>query len=167
MTIPYRGQTGFSTYFITFNIWQKRRLLQSDRSALLFIEILYKFRSESRYLVHEFVVMPNHVHALLTPLRPNTLERCVGLIKGAFSFQYSRISRYPGETWQPSFVDRRVRDSQEYQRFQTYIQQNPVKAGLVATPEEFPHGSASGNYELDEIPQGLKPISKAAAKAQA
>ena len=167
MTIPYRGQTGFSTYFITFNIWQKRRLLQSHRSAQLFIEILYKFRAEGRYLIHEFVVMPNHVHTLLTPLRPNTLERCVGLIKGAFSYQYTRMSRYPGEIWQTSFMDRRVRDAEEYQRFRTYIHQNPIKAGLAASPEEFAHGSASGDYELDEIPQRLKPISKAASGTQA
>ena len=54
----------------------------------------------------------------------------------------------------------------EYEGMKKYIHQNPVKAGLVTRPEEFPHGSASGKYELDEIPQGLKPISKA-AKTQA
>ena len=167
MTIPHRGETGFGTYFITFNIWQKRRLLQSFRSAELFIEILYNFRSEDRYLVHEFVVMPNHFHGLLTPLRPNTLERGMGLIKGAFSYQYSRLTRYPGEIWQPSFMDRRVRDHQEYERFRTYIHQNPVKARLAATPEEFPHGSASGKHELDEVPLRLKPVSKAASGTQA
>ena len=167
MAIPYRGETGFSTYFITFNIWQKRRLLQTNRSAELFIEILYRFRAESRYLLHEFVVMPNHVHALLTPLRPNTLERCVGLVKSGFSYRYTRMNRYPGEIWQTSFMDRRVRDSQEYQGFRTYIHQNPVKARLVASPEEFAHGSASGKFELDEIPQGLRPISKAAVGTQA
>jgi REP element-mobilizing transposase RayT len=83
MAIPYRGQIGFNTYFITFNVWQKRRLLQSYLSAELFIEVLYQFRTAGRYLVHEFVVMPNHFHALLTPLRPTALERCVGLVKGA------------------------------------------------------------------------------------
>jgi hypothetical protein len=63
-------------------------------------------------------------------------------------------------------MDRRVRNFQEYQAFRTYIHQNPVKALLAPSPEEFPYGSASGKYELDEIPQGLKPISKA-AKTQA
>jgi hypothetical protein len=77
------------------------------------------------------------------------------------------MSRYLGEIWQPSFMDRRVRDSQEYQNFRDYIHQNPVKAGLAASPEEFAHGSASGRYELDETPQRLKPISKAATGTQA
>jgi len=54
-------------------------LLQSYRGAELFIEILYNFLSEGRYLVHEFVVKPNHSHGLLTPLRPNTLERRVAV----------------------------------------------------------------------------------------
>jgi len=122
LPIPHRGQTGFGTYFITFNIWQKRRLLQSYRGAELFIEILYNFRSEGRYLVHEFVVQPNHSHGLLTPLRPNTLERSVGMIKkGRFSYRYSRLTGYAGEIWQASFMDRRVRDSREYERFRSYI----------------------------------------------
>jgi putative transposase len=166
MAIPLRGSTGFSTYFTTSNIWLKRHLLQSYRSAELFIEILYRFRAEKKYLVHEFVVMPNHFHLLLTPLRPNTVERCLGLIKGSFSYQASRSFGFPADIWQPSFMDRRVRDFSEYQRFKNYIHQNPIKSHSCTRPEDFPFGSASGKFELDDIPQWLKPVAKS-ANAQA
>lgn len=159
LTIPLRGKTGFGTYFTTANIWYKKHLLQSFRSAGLFIEILYEGRAGKKYLVHEFVVMPNHFHLLLRPLRPTTLEQALGFIKGRFSFEAGRAFSFYGEIWQPSFVDRRVRDSIEYQRFKTYIHQNPVKAHLVDSPEKFPFSSASGKFELDDIPHWLKPFS--------
>jgi putative transposase len=158
LTIPLRGKTGFGVYFVTSNIWLKKHLLQSFRSAGLLIEVLYQHRAAKKYLIHEFVVMPNHFHALLTPLPPTTLERGMGLIKGGFSFQAQRALGFPSDIWQSSFVDRRVRDIREYLRFRAYIHQNPVKAHLAASPQEFPFSSASGRFELDEVPQWLKPV---------
>jgi REP element-mobilizing transposase RayT len=62
MAIPYRGQTGHGTCFISANCDQKKHLLQSDRMSKLFIDVLYHYRAQNEYLVHEFVVMPNHFH---------------------------------------------------------------------------------------------------------
>jgi putative transposase len=162
VTIPFRGHTGFGTYFTTTNIWLKKHLLQSYRSAELCIEVLYEYRSQKKYLLHEFVVMPNHFHLLITPLRPVTLERGMGMIKGAFSYHASRQFGFPVDIWQPSFFDRRVRDSIEYERFRRYIHENPVKAHLATSPAEYPFGSATGKFELDEVPQRLKPRQRAA-----
>jgi putative transposase len=67
MIIPYRGNTGNGTYFITASAYQKMCLLQSDRMADLFVEVLYWYRDQHKFLVHEFVVMPNHFHLLITP----------------------------------------------------------------------------------------------------
>src|SRR5258706_4084736 len=114
MTIPYRGQTGNSTYFVSANTWERKRLLQSDRSARLFLEVLYHYRAEKKYLLHEFVVMPDHFHVLLTPTGV-TLERCLQLIKGGYSFRAHREFDWRQEIWQSSFHDRRVRDAAEYQ----------------------------------------------------
>jgi|SRR5215469_18148439 len=162
MTIPFRGETGHGTYFVTSSTWMKKRLLQSQRSAELLIEIIYRYRAERKYLVHEFVVMPHHFHILLTPLRPTTLEQAIGTIKGGFSYQATRSFGISGSIWQTSFMDRRVRNHSEYQRFMTYIHENPVRAHLAATAMEFPFSSASRKFELDPVPQWLKPLSLAA-----
>ena len=162
MSIPFRGTTGQGTYFATSSTWMKKRLLQSQRSAELLIEMLYQYRGEKKYSLHEFVVMPHHFHLLLTPLRPITLEAAVGMIKGAFSYNAARSLRFAKPIWQPSFVDRRVRNHFEYQKFRTYIHENPVKARLAATAHEFPFSSANGKFELDPVPQWLKPLSSAA-----
>src|SRR5437016_3623060 len=116
MAIPHRGETTVSTYFVTSNTWEKKRLLQSERSARLLLDVLYHYHAQLKYLLHEFVEMPNHFHLLLTPTGI-TLERSIQLIKGGFSFRAGKEFGWKQEIWQTSFVDRRVRDAAEYQKF--------------------------------------------------
>jgi putative transposase len=66
VTIPYHGQTSASTYFITAGVFCKMNLLQSDRMAELFCRTLLDYRRSKNLLLHSFVVMPNHIHLLLT-----------------------------------------------------------------------------------------------------
>jgi len=155
MTIPYRGTTGDGTYFITASSLQKKALLQSDRMANLFVETLIEYRSQRKFELHEFVVMPDHFHLLITPIV--TLERAVQFIKGGFSFRAGKAFAFRGGIWQTSFYDRRVRDAAEYFSFKKYIYENPVKRGLANRPDQYPYSSASGKFALDGVPQRLKP----------
>jgi len=109
MAAPHRGNTGHSAYFITASTFQKRSLFQSERMAQLFIEVLLHYRRQGKYLLHEFVLMPDHFHVLITPAI--TLERALQLIKGGFSFRARKELGFGGEIWQTSFYDRRVRIS--------------------------------------------------------
>ncbi len=102
MTIPYRGTTGDGTYFVTSSTFQKKNLLQSDRTARLFIETLLEYRNQHKYMVHEFVVMPDHFHLLITPIV--TLEKAVQFIKGGFSFRAGKVFQVRGNIWQQSFM---------------------------------------------------------------
>jgi len=155
MTIPYRGSTGHGTYFITASTFEKAALLQTDRMAQLLLDVLFHYREQRRYLLHEFVIMPNHFHLLITPIAPVTLEKAIQFIKGGFSYRAKKELGFHGEIWQTSFHDRRVRDQTEYCEFQRYIHLNPVRKRLVATPGRYEFSSAK--LTLDETPQGLKP----------
>src|ERR1700675_4368561 len=86
MAIPYRGTTGKGTYFITASTWEKKGLLQSERMAKLLIDVFFNYQKQGKYCLHEFVVMPNHFHLLITPASLVTLEKGVQFIKGGFSF---------------------------------------------------------------------------------
>jgi putative transposase len=110
MTIPHRGATTESTYFVTANVLEKKSLFQVGKVARLFIEVLMNYRTLKKYQLHEFVVMPDHFHLILTPTGI-TLERSMQFIKGGFSFQLNKGLRLKRDVWQPSFADRRVRDS--------------------------------------------------------
>ncbi len=153
MGIPYRGTTGHGTYFITSSSFGKKCIFQTGRMASLLVEVLQHYRLARRFLLHEYVIMPDHFHTLLTP--NETLERAMQLIKGGFSFRARKELGWVGEVWQNSFYDRRVRDAGEYVGFRKYIWNNPVKRGLVQTAEEFPYTSAT--LQLDAVPQRLKP----------
>lgn len=156
MAIPYRGVTGNGTYFITSATYQKISVFQTDRMARFFLEVLRSYRDQGRFLLHEFVLMPDQFHLLLTP--SETLEKALQLIKGGFSYRAKKELGYSGEIWEHSFHDRRVRDAMEYERFREYIHQNPVKRGLAAAAQAYPYGSAAGVFPLDEVPQRLKPV---------
>lgn len=155
MAIPHRGWTSNSTYFVTASCYEKQRLLQSDRMAQLFLDVLCHYREQRKYLLHEFVVMPNHFHLLITP--GETLERAMQLVKGGFSFRAKKELRFGSEIWQASFYDRRVRDMGEYEKMRIYIRENPVRAGLVARAEDYSYSSANSKWATDEVPQRLKP----------
>jgi putative transposase len=101
------------------------------------METLQHYRAEGRYKLHAFVVMPDHVHLLITPLGI-TVERAVGLIKGGFSHRLA--SKMP--VWQKGFDDRRCRDVEDFMVRKMYIHMNPVRAGLVSEPHLFPYSSA-------------------------
>jgi putative transposase len=152
-----RASSASQTYFVTTSAWQNQALFQSKRCADLFLTTLFAYRDQSKFLVHEFVLMPNHAHILLTLCSNVTLERAVQLIKGGFSFRAGKDLGIKREIWQRGYVDHRIRDYQDYMHHREYIRQNPVKAHLVEAPDEYPYNSARKSFQLDPIPQGLKP----------
>ena len=80
MAAPHRGNTGSGTYFVTAGSFQKHSLFQSARMADLFVQVLLSYRSQHKYLLHEFVLMPDHFHLLITPTL--TLERSLPTNRG-------------------------------------------------------------------------------------
>jgi REP-associated tyrosine transposase len=149
--------TNGQTYFVTSNSAGRKPFFRHDRWAELFISVLYGYTTE-RFLLHGFVVMPDHFHLLITPRE--SLERAVQCVKGGFSFRAKKELAWAGDVWVAGFSDHRIRDLQDYKKHENYIANNPVEAKLAARADEFRYSSASGLFELDGIPQGLKPQSR-------
>ena len=145
-----------NTYMITTTTWNRVPHFRHERWARLLIDTIYRYRGMA-YLLHEFVVMPDHIHVLLTPR--TSLEKAVQLIKGGFSFRATKELGSRWEIWQKGFSDHRIRDRQDYVEHVTYIHENPLRARLCTKVEEYPYSSAHPGFELDQGPQGLKPKS--------
>jgi REP element-mobilizing transposase RayT len=94
-----------------------------------------------RFELHAWVIMPNHVHLLLTAhMNP---ARLLGSLKGSTARWANEFLGQTGKPfWQDESYDRLVRDNKEFERIRGYIEQNPVRAGLARTPEEYPWSSA-------------------------
>ena len=151
------------TFFVTSSTWEKRSLLQSARAATLFIDVLYDYRGQRKYLLHEFVAMPDHFHLLLTVGLDMTVEKAVQLIKGGFAFRAGRELGFRAPVWQKGFSEIRVSDWKAFLGVREYIRENPVKRFLANTAEDYPYSSAQSKFELDPPPQRLKAFSEGAA----
>ena len=80
----------------------------------------------------DFVIMPNHVHALMTPIDGFELEEVLHSVKSWTANQVNGVLSRTGELWMKDSFDRLVRDGEELLRIQQYIRRNPVKAKLIA-----------------------------------
>ena len=142
------------TYFVTSDTWERRALFNLEPWARLFFRTLLSHRSDA-YLLHQFVLMPDHFHLLITPL--DSLEKAVQLIKGGFSFKAKKELGSNMEIWRRGFADHRIRDAEDYDMHLHYIHLNPVKKHLCTNAMEYRYSSAYPGWKLDPIPQGLKP----------
>ena len=115
-----------------------RRLLQSERNASLLIDVLRSLATERKFELHDFVVMPDHLHLLLTVRDEMTIEKAMQLVKGRFSHRLSHERGCKGEVWKRGFTVVQVMNRESLEIHREYIAQNPVKAGLASNSEEYP-----------------------------
>jgi len=107
--------------------------------------ILRGARELGQYTLVTYVIMPNHVHLLIEPHLP--LRRITAGIKGTSAYQANRILGHVRQRfWQGESFDHWVRTSAEGEKICRYIEYNPVRAGLAASPDLWPwSGAAKGS----------------------
>ena len=130
------------TFFVSTRTSEGKALLQTDRMATLFIDVLRSYMQAGKFKVHDFVVMRNHVYLLLTIDGDMTLENAMQLIKGNFSFRARKEFGLRGAIWQQGFSDVRVTSKRNFLAHQEEIYGKPVKTGLAKSAEEYPFCSA-------------------------
>ncbi|MEW6206864.1 MAG: transposase [Acidobacteriota bacterium] len=111
------------------------RISDKVQEAILFFD-------GQRYRLQAWVVMPNHVHALLTPCAGWELGRILHSWKSFTANECNKLLNRSGEFWQTETFDRYVRDERHYHNAIVYIENNPVKAGLCDKPEDWKWSSA-------------------------
>jgi putative DNA methylase len=117
--------------------------LKDARLAKTLVDSFYHGAEHlSLYRLSAYVVMPNHIHILVWP--KTQLSRITKSIKGYTARECNKLLGRTGNTfWQDESFDHAVRNEDEFHRIKRYIERNPVKAGLVDTPEEWPWSSAA------------------------
>jgi putative transposase len=141
-----------TTYFITACAQAHENLFQRDEVAELMVETLSKYRDAGEFALHDYVVMPDHIHVLVSLNDGRRLSRAVQLIKGGFSHELRQHGILFRAVWEQRYHARRVRDANECAEFSRYIRLNPVRKGLVQCAEDYRYSSAGT--------LGLKPASE-------
>ena len=130
-----------STYFITFRVIQG--ILTEDERQITMDHI--KSGHGRFYNLAAVVIMPDHAHLLLRPLGEYDLSRIMKGIKGASARKINLHRQTTGTVWQDESCDRIMRDYAEFQEKLNYMANNPIKAGLVRTIEEYPYWHCNGS----------------------
>jgi REP element-mobilizing transposase RayT len=135
--LPHYQKTGRAV-FITFCRANRIAFTPEARDAILH----HCLRDHGkRYDLHAAIVMPDHVHLLLTPLRdekgwPYSLPIILKLLKGTSARSINKLSNSSGPVWQEESLDHVVRLQESFEEKLEYIRQNPVQRGLVNRPED-------------------------------
>jgi putative transposase len=130
---------------------QRRSLFQVTATAELLQQTILDYRSQGKFLLHAFVIMPDHFHALITPAPDVSLEKAMQFIKGGFSFRLKNRA----EVWMRSFNESQIMTKEKFMNCVRYIEENPVRRGLASTPQSHPFSSAA-LAPLDPMPLHLQ-----------
>ena len=126
------------TYFVTAVAAERRSLFQVTATAELLQQTILDYRSQGKFLLHSFVIMPEHFHALLTPAPDVSLEKAMQFIKGGFSFRLkSKMA-----VWTRSFNESQIMSEEKFMKCVRYIEENPVRRGLSTTAQAYLFSSA-------------------------
>ena len=118
----------------------------------LFVDVLRDNRAKGRLEIHEFLLMPNHFHLLITPAPQISLEKCLQYVKGGFSFRAKKDLAFNGEIWQAGYNEERIGDLAHYRSVAQYIRMNPVERHLVESADAHRFSSANPEWKWDDPP---------------
>jgi len=139
------------TYFVTAVTTNRRKLFQVTRTAELLVQTILRYRSQGKFLLHAHVIMPDHFHVILTPSPDVSLEKAIQFIKGGFSFRLKDTR----DVWMRSFNESQIGDEDQFRECVRYIEENPVRRGIVVEAQAYPFSSASGS--CDPMPEHFRP----------
>lgn len=137
--------------FVTTATRDRRPIFEISRVADSFVDTLLHYRTLGHYKLHAYVVMPDHVHLVLTP-QSITLDQAVGLIKQGF--QHRVETQHP--IWEEGFTAYSIANMHDLEIVRAHLHQLPVRANLSTTAELYPHSSA---YRQASITTMASPLS--------
>jgi putative transposase len=139
------------TYLVTAVTAGRRSFFQVTATAELLEQTILDYRGQGKFLLHAFVIMPDHFHALITPAPVVSLEKAMQFIKGGFSFRLK--SKH--DVWMRSFNESQISTEEKFLNCARYVEENPVRRGLVTRAEDYCFSSAARG-RLDAMPVHLK-----------
>jgi putative transposase len=125
-------------HFITFSCYQRLPLLNNARARIAFEDTLEKLRVRHGFYVFGYVLMPEHVHLLLSEPKENSLSTTLSVLKRQTS---TALKGHRSQFWQIRYYDFNVLSQAKFTEKLRYIHRNPVERGLVENPQDWPWSS--------------------------
>jgi len=130
-------------YHVTSRTNDKIRVFENRLGRKIMLIALQDARDKYRFHLANFCIMPTHFHLLIKPMEGTCLNRIIQWIKTRSARHWNCIHGSIDHVWGERYYARAIRNSEEYNFVNNYIDQNPVVVGLVPTPADW---KASGTY---------------------
>jgi len=134
-----------ATYHVTSRTNSKIHAFSGKAGQKIILLVIKDAKEKYGFRLHNFCIMPNHFHLLITPGNETNLSRIIQWIKTNTAKIWNFTNNSNDHLWGERFFSRPIRDIEDYLIVNNYIEQNPVKAGLVCNPCDW---KASGAYHI-------------------
>ncbi|MGE0609109.1 MAG: transposase [Pirellulales bacterium] len=137
-----RQSEPFGRYAITKCLEDRRPILAAPRPAEIILGSYQHLRETGQIKLLGYCIMPDHYHALFVLLPGKSLSNLVKSVGTFTGLRLNRLFGMSGQFWEEGFHDHKCRDEDDVIDRLTYIERNPVTAGLAIHPEEWLYSSA-------------------------
>jgi REP element-mobilizing transposase RayT len=125
-------------FFVTFCTFERKKLLACDAVHAAFVAFAIQAYSRHAIAVGRYVIMPDHFHLFVRGPDDFQLGRWLGMLKQTLGKEIEQTGT-SSPIWQRGFFDHVLRNDESYSQKWNYVRQNPVRAGLVNDPDEWPY----------------------------
>ncbi len=151
-----RPRVDMAGYYHIINRGVEKRVIFLDRDDYeYFEELLERYTKEFTIIMHSYALMPNHYH-LLIETQQNNLSKFMRQINANYAIYFNKKYKRVGHLWQGRFASWFVTDEAYLYTLIIYIEQNPIKAKLAHTIEEYPYSSGHQFLNYDSLAKWLK-----------
>ena len=145
-----------ATYHIVTRTNRKEMIFDTMEIRTLFLQILAKAKKRYRFTIENFCIMGNHIHLMIKPKQRTDLSRIMQWLLSVFAQTYNRMKKLTGHVWGDRFFSRAIKNLREYVTVFSYINDNPVKAGLVERSEDWP--CCGSSFRIRSVRTILDPL---------
>ena len=134
------------TYLVTSRAAAGRTLTSLAPVPEIICSNLLWLRDQGRMALQAFVLMPDHLHLIITPSDDQSLAQITHVVKGFSAQRVNSALGIGGSLWKAGYHERGIRDREAMRAAIEYVEENPVRAGLAVQPEQWPYSSANESF---------------------
>jgi len=124
-------------YHVTARANRQEFIFEQDNIKEMFLDILTAAKKRFNFKIKNFCIMSNHIHLIIKPLYKDDLSKIMQWILSIFAIRFNSFYNYHGHVWYDRFKSSIIETFSYYKTVFEYINNNPVKAGMVEKPEDY------------------------------
>jgi len=145
-------------YLITTNVKDRRPLFAERSCCQIVIDGIRFLRTRLGHRVHAYVLMPDHLHLVVTPRESGNVSQIMHSLKLHTSREIGVLLGSKGGIWQARFYERALRTPRDVEEAIVYVHDNPIKAGLADRPEDYDWSSYRAYISGEPTPIDVDPL---------